>query len=325
MAPLISVIIPVYNAEKYLRECLDSVCGQTLQDIEIICVNDGSVDKSGEILAEYAAKDDRVRIISQPNNGPAAARSTGIGNASGQWLGFVDSDDLIVPDFYEHLLRNAVTYQADISHCGMKYFYPDGREVPHFGTGIKKVQDHDTALFDFLSGDQIEPGMCCKLYKAELFRDTRLDYSVRTNEDLLCNFSLFEKSSAAVYEDFCGYHYRRHDSNASANWRSVESLKTILGVRWEILEKCSGEIRKAAYRLWLSTLVHALNLSCTGSGKEAAVFYKSCREKLSREKNSISCLSAKQRLAARLHLAAPWLARQIYIPYGKYSLYRYEQ
>ena len=100
----ISVIIPVYNTEKYLRRCLDSVCNQTLSDIEIICINDCSTDNSLEILREYSAKDERVKVIDfKKNKGAAVARNIGIDEAQGECLGFVDSDDFVDLDFSEKL------------------------------------------------------------------------------------------------------------------------------------------------------------------------------------------------------------------------------
>ena len=98
--PYVSVIIPVYNTAPYLRQCLDSVCKQTLQNIEIICINDGSTDNSAEILQQYEEKDSRVCVITQENKGIAVARNIGLQYARGQYIGFVDSDDWIEPNMF---------------------------------------------------------------------------------------------------------------------------------------------------------------------------------------------------------------------------------
>ena len=113
--PKVSVILPVYNASKYVREALDSVINQTLSDIEIICINDGSTDNSLEILEEYAQKDARIRIHSQENRGPSAARNVGMEIATGEYIGFIDADDKIDLNFYEELYKNAAKYGADIA------------------------------------------------------------------------------------------------------------------------------------------------------------------------------------------------------------------
>ena len=118
--PKVSVIIPVYNTEKYLRKCLDSVCNQTLSDIEIICVNDCSTDNSFEILKKYASKDDRIKLIDfKENKGAAVARNTGIDEAKGEYIGFVDSDDFIDLDFYEKLYNKAIETGADVTKSNL--------------------------------------------------------------------------------------------------------------------------------------------------------------------------------------------------------------
>ena len=113
--PKVSVIVPVYNVEKYLARCLDSLVAQTLEDLEIICVNDGSTDNSANILSVYAEKDERIKIITQLNAGISEARNIGIQEASGEFIGFVDSDDFIEKDFYEKLYTSAIKNNADIA------------------------------------------------------------------------------------------------------------------------------------------------------------------------------------------------------------------
>ena len=118
--PKISVIVPVYNVEKFLEKCLKSIIGQTFEDLEIICINDGSTDKSLSILNSYAAKDSRIKILSQTNQGQSCARNAGLEIASGEYIGFVDSDDWIDLDFYEKLYNTAKKYDADIAVASIK-------------------------------------------------------------------------------------------------------------------------------------------------------------------------------------------------------------
>ena len=116
----ISIIIPVYNSEQFLEKCLNSIINQTFKDIEIICIDDGSTDKSLKILNNFADKDNRITIINQKNSGPSAARNKGLEIAKGEYVGFVDSDDWIDLNFYEKLYNNAKKYDADIAVCGIK-------------------------------------------------------------------------------------------------------------------------------------------------------------------------------------------------------------
>ena len=120
----VSVIVPVYNVDKYLEECLDSIVNQTLNDIEIICVNDGSTDGSLKILEDYASKDDRIKIITQENGGLSVARNTGIDVAKGEYLSFVDSDDFIGLEMFDKMYDQAHSQDLDILFC-KTYLYDD--------------------------------------------------------------------------------------------------------------------------------------------------------------------------------------------------------
>lgn len=126
----VSVIIPVYNVEAYLRQCLDSVVNQTLREIEIICVDDGSTDKSAAILKEYAAKDGRIKVLTQSNTGAGAARNAGIARATGEWITFCDADDWIEPDAIEKMVAAAQREDADCVCCGMIRDNVDGKSIP---------------------------------------------------------------------------------------------------------------------------------------------------------------------------------------------------
>lgn len=135
LEPKISVIIPVYNVEKYLEDCVKSICEQTLEDIEIICVNDGSTDSSLQILNKLAEDDSRIVIIDQQNSGAGAARNTGIAKATGKYLGFVDSDDLIYPTMYEELYNKAEKTRADMVITGeIETFFDDNIIFPDSGS-----------------------------------------------------------------------------------------------------------------------------------------------------------------------------------------------
>lgn len=132
--PKVSIVIPVYNVEKYLRECLNSVCSQTLTDIEIICVDDGSTDQSGSILDEYAAGDDRFHIIHKENEGYGKAMNVGMDAVTAPYVGIVESDDIIVPDMYENLYQLMKEKKVDVIKADFYEFYvnKDGRRIEEY-------------------------------------------------------------------------------------------------------------------------------------------------------------------------------------------------
>ena len=118
MSEKISVVVPVFNIEKYVERCAYSILNQTYANLEIIMV-----DGSGKIIDQIAASDSRIKVIHKENGGVTSARMAGIKSATGEWIGFVDGDDEVEPDMFRHLLQNAIIYQADISHCGYQMPY----------------------------------------------------------------------------------------------------------------------------------------------------------------------------------------------------------
>lgn len=202
--PKISVIIPVYNTEKYLSRCLDSVVNQTFKDLEIICVNDGSTDNSNEILDRYASKDNRITVINQKNGGLSAARNTGLRHASGQYIGFVDSDDWIDIDYYECLIGLAERNNADIVMAGMRVVDQDNisdNTTPNMVTNnfVKKIKNLPNG------------GINDKLLKSELFQG--LEFPVgRYYEDNVVLLKVMYYSKIVVFTNSVSYYYFMNQS-----------------------------------------------------------------------------------------------------------------
>ena len=163
--PLITVVIPVYNIEPYIKECLDSVRAQTYRNLEILAVNDGSTDQSGALLEVAAFEDERVVVLDKPNGGLSDARNYGILHAHGEYICFIDGDDTIAPDYAE-LLYDAVKDGADIAVCDMEYVYGDGHR--EFSSG-GEFTSADTAEMPSLI--RINNSACNKLYRTSLFKD----------------------------------------------------------------------------------------------------------------------------------------------------------
>lgn len=159
--PAISVIIPVYNVEKYLKRCLDSVLNQSFHDMEILCIDDGSTDSSLSILREYAAKDARINVLAQDNHGVPAARNAGLDAAKGTWVSFVDSDDEILPGMYETLLAHAG--DEDALYFSAEEFIRDGKSLKpvHSGyfelatSGVTTVNDDELSRFSMVVWDKL--------------------------------------------------------------------------------------------------------------------------------------------------------------------------
>lgn len=183
---LISVIVPVYNVQEYLRECIDSIIKQTYSDLEILLIDDGSRDQSGIICDEYARNDNRIKVIHIENSGVSSARNTGLQIANGDWIAFVDSDDWLETNYFEELLNTAITNNAEVVLCGYNRVTSGNIESIN-NSGTLTVLNSREFLIKVLN-PQIGIGFChMKLYKKEAIKDVLFDTNLIVGEDALFN------------------------------------------------------------------------------------------------------------------------------------------
>jgi len=204
------VIIPVYKVEQYLRQCVDSLVGQTHGHLEILLINDGSPDGCAAICDDYARRDSRVRVMHRQNQGLSAARNVGLDAAAGEYIAFVDSDDWVEPDMLEALLGGLLEHGADIAGCAPIPEVEDGIAVqfPSLGGGAVALRlDREEALEELLRDRRLRNFSWSYLYRADLFRDVRFPHGKRF-EDVQTTYRLFMKASIIVALPIAKYHYR---------------------------------------------------------------------------------------------------------------------
>ena len=172
--PLISVIIPIYNAEKYLTMSLEALQNQTYKNFEALMINDGSSDNSEKIAAEFAAKDARFKLFSQQNHGGSASRNKGLELAQGEYIAFLDNDDIYAPVYLEVLLKNMQENNADMSCCSYIKFYGDGNYIFDKLTNSQVFVSTMPFIDKFARKKKIEMLMWCKLYKKSLFENINI-------------------------------------------------------------------------------------------------------------------------------------------------------
>lgn len=202
--PKISVIVPVYKVEPYLQKCLDSIVNQTYRDLEIILVDDGSPDHCGQICDEYAARDQRIRVLHQKNQGLSAARNAGIEQSSGGHIGFIDSDDWIEPDFFECLFRCLIRTKADIVQCTISV--EQGGHLQRIGYEQDFRMNREDALKELLIESRTTNNVCNKLFQRRLFETIRFPQG-RVYEDIAVMYRLFESSDGIAVCAGTQYHY----------------------------------------------------------------------------------------------------------------------
>ncbi len=241
MAPKISVIVPVYNNEKFLRECIESILRQTFADMEVILVDDGSTDTSGRICDEMALTDGRVRVVHTPNRGVSAARNVGIGLASGELIMFVDSDDAIHPGMARTLLDLLSDHSARCAVCAFTDKAADMGTVGRVSTFSPRGAIEATL---YQSG--LDSSLCCKLFPADAVKHTRLREGLRY-EDLDSIYRIYEKIDGTVVSTTAPMYLYRHNPASFINNFTPDRLD-VLKVTDDIVEhyKDDAEMLPAA-------------------------------------------------------------------------------
>ena len=220
--PKISVIVPVYNVEKLLRRCLDSIINQSFEDFELLLIDDGSKDNSGQICDDYKKQDERVRVWHIPNGGQSAARNLGIDNVQGDFIAFIDSDDFVELDYLEKLYQPMLEDEVDVVSCRYIAYSEDRDEEVK-----KKIRDNHPEFYHFRSNHIVMKDFLEKefkeernfpwesyanLYKAKLLGEIRFEVG-REFEDNFFNYQYFKRVQIAVATSYIGYYYYANPSS----------------------------------------------------------------------------------------------------------------
>ena len=215
--PAVSVLVPCYNVENYVRQCLDSVTGQTLKDMEIICINDGSTDNTPAILREYASKDSRIRIIDKPNSGYGDSMNRAIDAATGEYIGIVESDDIILPEMFEEMLALARTNDADmVKSAHVLYWSNPERHEPcpmpeAFADSLVTPQE----VGDF---SQFPIAIWAGLYRRTMLEEWKIRFTTTPGasyQDTAFNFKTWISSRRIWITSKAWYMYRQDNIKAS--------------------------------------------------------------------------------------------------------------
>lgn len=320
MGELISVIIPVYNAEKYLPTCLESVLNQTYSDLELILVNDGSKDGSGAVCDAFAARDSRVKVIHQENGGVSAARNAGLDRAAGAYISFIDSDDYVKPDFMERLYHNLTANNADISCCNFKEVF----EADMSAALVRCVQrtrlitDATEVFADtVLRNESYWSCVTVKLIRAELAKQFRFPSFLKYGEDQVYAFELFCRAPVVHLDEYEGYYYVRNESSATLRKGMLSIARTLDELamheyKLTNLPEFAKKLQPGYWGLYAQGL-HLLARAVVVSGDPQE--RKARRPELCRKIDSVLSMpegvSLRMKLYLRLYRYAPWLYRML--------------
>lgn len=229
--PLISIIIPIYNTEKFLHKCINSALAQTLKDIEVLLINDGSTDNSGIICDKYVCKDKRIQTIHIPNSGVCHARNKGLEIAKGEYILFLDSDDWIDPDMIEVLYHLIQTNHADLSTCGYNIENENGEIIYN----IKEMKTYTLSKWDAIHSlfhdkyYRYKGNLCDKLYDKKIIDSNQLRFNenIYYNEDRLFIFQYMNCCQSVSYTTVPYYHYIMRSSSAMNSFQNTYNKKLI--------------------------------------------------------------------------------------------------
>lgn len=277
--PLVSIIVPIYKAEKYLPSCVDSILSQTFSDFELILVNDGSPDNSAAICEAYAQKDNRIKIIDKENAGASSARNKGLEKARGKYVIFIDSDDVISSLMVETLYSLALEYNADIAICGIERFTVtiNNREEKYKNNHRKLCRYTGKEYLKELILGNTDCSPCNKIYSKDIIGNIRF-IEGRINEDKLFLFEIYQKCNNIVKTDEILYHYRFNNESVTStfNIRSFDVLTNLKDIGEEIKEKKLGFDKE--YQLsWIRANIIICRRICVNKkNEEFKAQYKDC-------------------------------------------------
>lgn len=280
--PDLSIIVPVYKAEKFLRECVESILAQTFRDYELILIDDGSPDASGKICDEYALKDNRVKVIHQQNGGASAARNRGVAASKGKYIGWVDADDRIAPEMFDKLVRLIKEYRADIAEC--QYTEIFNNTYRRSGDEEKIISGNGDFIMHEFFGARMKPGLTTKLYRRELWNDTIFPLG-RIHQDCYVNmrFSLMPLTYVRTPEPL--YYYLVRSNSITTTHSEREIREAIYLYEYTLSLKASVAATAIAKELLERDAVNRLvgryyELSVNGNIRSLKIYNHLLRKKL---------------------------------------------
>lgn len=271
MNKLISVIVPIYNAEKYLEECIESILSQTYKNIELILINDGSTDNSLQICKKYKNIDSRIIIINKNNSGVSDTRNKGIDIAKGEYIGFVDSDDSISPYMYENLITRITTDDTDLAVLSS---YNINEHAFN-----KQIINNDEAIYNLLLL-KFPTSLWSYLYSANLIKDKKLDEEIHFFEDLEFNFRVLLVSKKISLANLTLYNYRNHSESTNSQTINKKRM-TCLDIYNKLIPLLNNDRLKQSAIYFKSHCLLTVILSISKSNNVCSDFYSETKKNIS--------------------------------------------
>lgn len=265
----VSIIVPVYNVEKYLEKCLKSLISQSYKNIEIILIDDGSKDNSGRICDEYKRKDSRIKVIHKENAGVSEARNSGIQKATGKYLCFVDADDFVMDNYVEYMHQLIVKDSSDIAICTKMFSNFNEKQTSE---EVIENLDGENAIIRILNY-RMPIGVYSRIFKKDLIEDNRIRFlkDIYMGEGFNFNVACFQKAKKVIVSNYKVYYYRRNNATSATTKFSIKkcenSLYAMKVMRDNLIIRTERVINSWKYALW-RTYSDAFDYMCLGNEKK---------------------------------------------------------
>ena len=268
----VSIIVPVYNVEKYIEKCLKSLISQSYKNIEIILIDDGSKDNSGKICDTYKGKDSRIKVIHKENAGVSEARNSGIQKATGKYLCFVDADDFVMNDYVNYMYQLIVKNSSDIAVCA-KMFSNFNEEQS--SDEMTAVLDGENAIIRILNY-RMPIGVYSRIFKKDLIKNNKIKFlkDIYMGEGFNFNVACFQKAKKVIISNYKVYYYRRDNATSATTNFSIKkcenSLYAMKVMNDNLLIRTNHVMNSWKYAIW-RTYTDAFDYMCLGNGEKANI------------------------------------------------------
>lgn len=312
MAPLISVIVPIYNVEQYIERCVDSIINQTYKNLEIILVDDGSPDNCPQICDEYAKKDNRIKVIHKENGGLSDARNAGMKIATGDYISFIDSDDWIDTSMFEDMLNQLIEDGSDVVSCGVKW-------VKEYGTLIRNVTVNESSVInrydaekEIIVDGKLKQHVWNKLYRTELIKDIPFEKG-KYHEDVFWSYQIFGKvNTVSIMNDSYYYYVQRGNSIMGEEYsaRRLDALDAMMN-RCDYIKVNFPDLYDLALNSYLCSCMYHMQLALKANCDKQIIYNIKKRLQYKNTGNIFTCLNGKQAMWMRMFLVMPKIVSTI--------------
>lgn len=310
--PVISVIVPIYNVEKYLNRCVQSIVDQTYKNLEIILVDDGSPDHCPQMCDAWAKKDSRIQVIHKKNAGVSSARNAGLDLSKGDYIAFTDGDDWMDDSMIAYLLNNAKLFGSDVTRCSY-YTAKNEASYPLDWSVEPCLLSREERITDLFKNGYLSGSVWNKLYRRKSIGGIRFKTNVAMCEDLLFNYEIYDQDIKLLITSECKYHYFIREDSAM-NSKFVLSSEDYLDVKQYILEreKNNSEIYLELLKQFILSAFTVV--SCAARETTDSKYFWNSREKILKYKKQILChgsFGIRERIKALILWIFPNLYKMI--------------